>query len=327
MPGYTPYACTLRDATIFYRSNIILAADGAALNDTVADLEFGRFIAFDQDTAALAQRPGHVLLDLGQFQVSDLDAGVMLSGCASQHYGHWVGEYLSRLHYLQQHPRFAELPIIVDADMPPQHLEYLRLLAPNPIVQIAAGGGLRCRELIVAGNTTFFPVNLTPDHAVPPERQGGFSIDCIQAIRRRVRASLPPPEVRDRKLYLSRQGRGARRPLNEDEIRAALTARGFEVVFTESMSIEAQVRLFQSARAIVAPNGSAALNAIFASTDVALFILSQRGLFNWGTYYGVMRELDYGMTFVVSEEALDFKHADYVIPLDRLTAALERSGL
>jgi len=325
MPGYVPYACTLRDATIFHRSNIVLMPDGAALNDTAADPEYGRFISFEQDAAAVDQANGRILLDVSPFQVAALDAGVMLSGSASQHYGHWVGEYLSRLHYLQRHPRFAELPIIVDSDMPVQHLEFLRQLVPNRFVEIPAGGALQCRELIVAGQTTFIPVDLTRDHEVPPEKQGGFSVDCIQALRTRIEASLPPPATRERKLYLSRQGRGGRRPLNEDQIAAYLEAKGFEIVFTEDMSFEEQVRLFQAAKVIVAPNGSAVLNVFFASTDVTLFILSQRGLFNWGTYYGVMRELGYDMTFVLGDEEFPAKHANYRVPLDRLKAVLESS--
>ena len=81
----------------------------------------------------------------------------MLSGWSSEHFGHWVPEYLCRLIYMVDHPRFAELPIIVDAGMPPQHLEYLRLVAPNPLVEIPLGGSLRCGELIVASPSTFFP--------------------------------------------------------------------------------------------------------------------------------------------------------------------------
>ena len=52
--------------------------------------------------------------------------------------------------------------------MPPQHLEFLRMLASNPIVQIPLGGALRCGELIVASPTIFFPTHMTPDHKVPP---------------------------------------------------------------------------------------------------------------------------------------------------------------
>jgi len=324
-PGYVPYACALRDATIFYRSNIILMPDGAALNDTVADPEYGRFIAFNQDTAAVDQAKGRILLDVGQFKVEEIDAGIMLSGCASSHYGHWVGEYLARLPYLEQHPRFAELPIIVDADMPPQHLEYLRQLAPNRFVQIPAGGGLRCGELIVAGPTCFFPVDLTTDHEVPTEKQGGFSVGSTRFLQDRIGKNMPAPGRRERKLYLSRKDRGGRRPLNEDRIIAYLETAGFEIVFTENMSFADQVRTFQAAKIIVAPNGSAVLNAIYAP-EAPLLILSQRNLFNWNTFSGLMSALGQDVRFICGEDETEFKHSNYRIPLDRLKAALESSA-
>jgi capsular polysaccharide biosynthesis protein len=111
--------------------------------------------------------------------------------------------------------------------------------------------------------------------------------------------------------------------VNEDEISEALAARGFEILFPEDMSFEEQVRMYQAAKVVVAPNGSSLLNAIFAPKDLTLIILSQRGLFNQGTYYGLMRELGYDLTFLCGDEETDQKHANYSVPLPRLIAGLE----
>jgi len=321
--GYVPYACTVRDATIFARSSLILTADGAALNDAIADEQFGRFLDVAHDKMVVRRRDQRLLLDVGQHRVTELEAGVMLSGWVSAHFGHWVPEYLCRLSYLEQHPRFASLPIIVDDDMPPQHLEFLRLLVPNPILQIGAGEALRCGELIVASPSIFFPVHLTPDHEVPPENQGGLPLGGFQFLQQRVLQNLPPARPRGRKLYLSRKNSAWRRMLNEDEISHALAARGFEILFPEEMSVEDQVRMYQGAKVVVAPNGSSLLNAIFGPKDMTLVVLSQRGLFNWGTYYGLMRELGYDVTFLCGDEETGEKHDHYFIPLPRLLEALD----
>jgi capsular polysaccharide biosynthesis protein len=323
VPGYTSYSCTLRGATIFAKSSIVLTQDGAALNDTIADERFGQFLVLDHDKTVLRWDDERLLLDVGAYQLEEIPAGVMLSGWASEHFGHWIPEYIFRLAYLERHPRFAELPIIVDSDMPPQHLEYLRILVSNPIVQIPAGGALRCGELIVGSPSTFFPINLVADHQVPPENQGGLPTDGLRFVQARMLERLPPPEgPRDRKLYLSRKGREWRRPLNEDEISAMLAAEGFEILFPEELSFEEQVRMYQSAAVVVAPNGSSLLNAMFAPKDLRLIVLSQRGLFNWATFYGPMRELGYEMTFLCSDEETDWKHGNYEIPLPRLREAL-----
>lgn len=323
VPGYVRYATILRGATIFAKSSLVLTSDGSVLNDTLADARFGEFLTLNHDPVVLLTNGERLLLDLEKHKVEDIDAGVMLSGWGSEHFGHWVPEYLGRLAYLVGHPRFAHLPIIVDSDMPPQHLEYLAMLVPGRIVQIQPGGGLRCGELLVASPSCFFPINLEPGHTVPQENQGGLPTDSLRFIQETVLQHAPTPFVRGRKLYLSRKTRQWRRLLNEDEISAALAARGFEVLFPEEMSFAEQVAMFQSAEVVVAPNGSSLLNAVFAPTDLKLIVLSQRGLFNWATFYGPMRELGYDLVFLCSELETNQKHGDYAIPLPNLIAALE----
>ena len=323
VPGYIPYACSLPGATLFAKSSLVLTHDGAVLNDTLADERFGRWLDLFQDPTVLARRDQRLLLDVGRYRVREIEAGVMLSGWVSEHFGHWVPEYLCRLSYLVNHPRFTELPIIVDDDMPVQHLEYLSLVVPNPIVSIAAGEALRCGELVVASPSTFFPTHLTADHQVPPENQGGLSVGGFRFLQTEVSKRLPPPATRDRKLYLSRKSRSWRRLLNEDQVSEALAARGFEVLYPEDMSVEEQVRMYQGAKLVVAPNGASLLNAIFAPKEMTLIALSQRGLFNWGTFYGAMRELGYDLTFFCGEGDPDQKHANYSVPLPLLIEAIE----
>jgi capsular polysaccharide biosynthesis protein len=322
VPGYVPYVCTLRDATVFAAANVVLMPDGAAVNDTLADERYGRFLTFMSEPVVLDRRDDHLLLDLGRFKPAQYDAAIMLSGSVSEHFGHWVPEYLCRLNYLVRHPRFAELPILVDSGMPPSHLDYLRRIVPNKLVFLAKDVAVRCRELIVASPSTFFPVHLAPHHQVPPEMQGGVSVDCIRFVRDRVLESVPPPSSGGRKIYLSRQSRAGRRPVNEDEISSFLASQGFEIVFPENLNFEDQVRLFQSAEVIVAPNGSSILNVIFAPKETKIFVLSQRTIFNWGTYCGFIRELGYDLKFICGDDGNQYKNASYWLSLDRLRAAL-----
>lgn len=321
--GYVPHACTLPGATIFAKSSLVLMPDGTVLNDTIADPRFGRFLDLPHDRTLAGRRGERLLLDVGQHRVTEIEAGVMLSGWVSEHFGHWVPEYLCRVAYLERHPRFADLPIIVDSDMPPQHLEYLSLLVPNRIVQIPPGGALHCGELIVASPSCFFPVHLTEDHQVPPENQGGLPVGGFRFLQERVLRNTPEPAVRDRKIYLSRRSSVWRRLLNEDEVSTGLAALGFEILYPEDMSFAEQVEMYRAAQVVVAPNGSSLLNAIFAPRDLTLIVLSQRGLFNWGTYYGLMRELGYELTFFCGDEETGQKHASYTIPIPRLVAAVE----
>lgn len=320
--GYTPYACTLRDATVFAKSSLILTSDGAVVNDTVADPRYGRFLDLPHDRLVLARRDDRLLLDVGARPVREMDGAVMLSGWVSEHFGHWVPEYLCRLAYLERHPRFADLPLLVDDDMPPQHLEYLRLLVTNPVVAIPTETAFRVGELVTASPSTFFPVHLTADHTVPPENQGGLPVGGFRYLQQRVLERLPPSGARGRRLYLSRRSRTWRRLENEEAISEALAGQGFEVLFPEDMSLADQVRMYQEASLVVAPNGSSLLNAIFAPTDLKLIVLSQRGLYNWGTFYGLMSELGYDLTFLCGDDDMGLKHANYSVPIPRLLQAV-----
>jgi capsular polysaccharide biosynthesis protein len=323
VPGYVIYATSLSGATIFSRSGFILMPDGAILSDAFSDERFGRFMLFPHDKTVVAHKGGRVLLDTGQDPPGEIEAGIMLSGWASDQFGHWVPEYLCRLSYLNRHHRFENLPIIVDAGMPPQHLEFLRLLVDNPIVEIPVGGALKVGELIVASPSTWFPVHMAPGHPVPSQNQGGFSTEGFRFMQGRIEAQFPAPAVHDRKLYMSRKSRSWRRPTNEDEICATLAARGFEIILAEDMTVAEQIMMYQAAEIVVAPNGSALLNAVFAPKDLTLILLQQRGLFNWGTYYALMGELGYDVTFFCTDDHTDQKHSDYSIPIPRLLEAIE----
>jgi capsular polysaccharide biosynthesis protein len=322
--GYTPYVATVRGATVFSHSSVVLTDDGAALSDTLADPRFGRFLDVSFDKTIIRRSDERVLLYPGQHPVSELAAGVMLSGWSSEHFGHWVPEYLCRLAYLEQHPRFADLPIIVDAGMPPQHVEFLRLLVPNPIVELAAGAALHVGELVVASPATFFPMLLTPDHEVPPENQGGLPLGGFRHLRTRVAERLPADGKRGRRLYLSRRRRAWRLVTNEDEVHAALARYGFEVIFAEDLSVEDQVRMYQEAEIVISPVGSSTLNAIFAPTDLKLLILSQQNVANAGTLYGLLSDMGYDYAYLCSDEGSEEKHISYAVPIPRLVAAVEQ---
>lgn len=321
VPGYLPYAATVRDATIFSKSTVIVTPDVNLLSDTMADERFGRFMAFNHDRRVV-RNSERCLFDARAAGLMELDAAVMLSGWTTDYYGHWVPEYLCRLSYLENHPRFADLPIVVDAGMPVQHLEYLRLLVPNPVVELPREHALRCRELLVGGPSTFFPTHVVPNHQVPNDYMGGLPVGGFRYLQERVAAKLPPTGKGGRRLYLGRKSRNWRRVVNEDEIGEALAAEGFEILFPETMSFEDQVRMYQEASVVVAPGGSAVLNAIFARPDFRFVILSQRNLFNWSTYYGLMRELGYEMTMLCGEQNNDEKHSDFEIPVSQVLQAV-----
>ncbi|WP_372398646.1 glycosyltransferase family 61 protein [Azospirillum sp. HJ39] len=326
--GYRPYVCTVPDATVMAKSDMVLTADGAILNDVATDARFGHLVAFFHDKAVVKRSGDRILIDRQRYEIGEIDAAILLSGGAAHHFGHWVPEFLCRLAVLVEHPAFAALPIVVDAEMPESQFEYLRLLVDNEILRLPPDRGLRCRRLVIAPPPSFFPVFWFADNEIPTHEQGPFSPRCFRFLRDRILARLPPAGVRNRRLYLSRGKRQWRYLQNDAEIADHLRALGFEVVHPEEHSFADQVRLFQEAEAIVSPSGSVLLNLIFADPSVKLLVLNQAHLFSVNGFYGPMRALGYEPHFLCGTDGdpVD-KHAAFTIPLERLREGLQRIGL
>ena len=120
-----------------------------------------------------------------------------------------------------------------------------------------------------------------------------------------------------------------RRLMNEEEIAADLFKLGFEIVLIEEMTVNEQIDLFQNAKWIVAPNGSALLNLIFADTSAKVLVLIQPNVTNWGTFQGPMDSLGYQSLCVCGDYALseDQKHSDYHISVQHIREALSYLGM
>ena len=323
-----PYVASITDARIFSHSSLVLTSDSTVLSDTGGHQKFGCYVSFAYEAVVLAQQPGKVLLNFSEFKTREIEAGIFLSGLASNAFGHWLPEFLPKLQFLKQHPDFAELPLIVDADMPQSHFDHLRRLADNPLILLQTNESLLCRRLLVAPSPAFSPVELFPND-IPVHEMPGLSPRALQFLRGDESFDNNNKVVRHRRIFLARKNMKWRRLLNEEEIAADLSKLGFETIVIEEMTVREQIDLFQQALWIVAPNGSALLNLIFADPSVKLLVLTQPNLFNWGTFQGPMASLGYRSVCVCGDYAVakDQKHSDYHIPVQRIRQALVDIGM
>jgi tetratricopeptide (TPR) repeat protein len=316
-----PYVAEIRDAIVVGNSSLVYVGDGSILSDVVAHPQYGNQVSLEYDKTVLAQRPDALLL--APLAVPGyLKEGIMLSGLASNAYGHWFAEFLPKLRHFEKHPHFHGLPIIVDAGMPPSHFDFLAALVSNPLHRLESGATLAVGCLHLAPTTTFFPVELFRDHTVPPEHQASWTAESMRYIREGVLRNHAPSPRRARRLFLSRKNSSWRILRNEGEIIAGLQDLGFETVFLEDYDFARQVQTFGEAEFIVAPNGSALNSLIFAATDVKALVLGQQNSFNWGGWLGPILDLGFKPEFMEGEatESTAFKHSDYVVPAERVRA-------
>jgi len=318
-----PYVADIKNARIFSHSSVILTPDGNALSDVAGHENLGQYVSFDHEKRFVLRQKDRLLLDLTEFKNREVEAGIFLSGLASEYFGHWMAEFLPKLQFLQQHPDFKKLPLIIDADLPLPYLQHLRRFADNDLILLQADESLLCNRLLVAPSSTFFPVHLT--RSLDPYAYPGPSARTLQFLRGDRGAKGKP----HRRIFTARKDMKWRQMANEDEVAAALLKTGFEIVYMHNMTMDEQITLFQEAEWIVAPNGSALYNIIFADPSVKLLILGQRNLYNWATFQGPIEELGYHPVFVCGEFTgpASHPHSDYSISLETLQQALTSMGL
>jgi capsular polysaccharide biosynthesis protein len=313
--AYAPYVAELSAATVVSGSSLIHVGPDLVLSDMLADWELAKYVCLRGDPSVLALREGHVLVR--RYSPADcLPEGINLCGMSSGHFGHWFAEYLPRLRHFIRHSRFAEVPIIVDDGMPPSHYEFLRALVPNRLHVLPQGSSLMVERLWVAPTINFFPPALRSGHAVPPEKQAAWSVGALRFFAERLR----PCKVAtgSRRIFLSRRNSSWRRLANEAELISVLTPLGFEVVCMEEITFAEQLRTFAEADFIIAPNGSALNNLIFADPLAKVVVLGQHNFHNWGGWLGPYQDMGYRPVFLTGKplQSASEKHADYVISVE-----------
>lgn len=320
--SYAPYVAELTAATLASGSSLIHVGPSTVLSDLLADWELARHVCFRGDPSVMALRAGAVLVRRAE-PTARLAEGIKLCGMSSHHYGHWFAEYLPRLRHFMRHPRFAEVPIIVDEGMPPSHYEFLRSLVANRLHILPRGSALLVDCLWVAPTINFFPPALHAGHVVPPERQAAWSVGALQFFVERLRPDLKGPG--SRRIFLSRRNSSWRRLDNEAELIAALIPLGFEVIYLEEMRFADQLSTFASAGFIVAPNGSALNNLVFTSPRTKVVVFGQHNFHNWGGWLGPYQDLGYAPIFITGTplQSAGEKHADYVISVEEVLRVVQ----
>lgn len=323
--GNKPYVAQLPNVRIYSSCSFILTDDSHVLSDLAGHPRYGNMVSFQGQPPVWAFGEGKVLLDTSAYCEQEIEGGIYLAGLASNAFGHWIPEFLPKLEFLMQHPDFASMPIIVDEGMPPSHFDYLRRITNNPLIVLPPGTCFICQRLLVAPTPTFYPVHLKRN-TIPQHEIGALSPRALRFLR--ASAGGVPAEAPKRRIFLGRRNMQWRRLLNEKEIAEELGRLGFDYVFPEDLDLVQQIALFNSARWIVAPNGSSLLNLIHAQPSTRLLILAQPHLYNWGNFQGPMEALGYRPLFVCGEDALSLgKHPDYDVPLPRILRALAEMGL
>jgi Glycosyltransferase 61 len=145
-------------------------------------------------------------------------------------------------------------------------------------------------------------------------------IDEWREIGAMLRAAYGPAEAPfDRKLHLTRRRQKLRRLINESELEPVFGRHGYESIMPETLPHAGQVHLLMQASKVVAVEGAAITNILFADQPLKLYLMCP-----WETlnpfWEGLTTQLGHEFTYVESGKA-EWNDAFRVEPAD-LDAAL-----
>jgi len=268
-------------------------------------------------------------------KIIKIDRCILLAARGASNYFHWLIEVIPKLHLLDKHGKYKNMPLIVEANMPKQHYELLKNIIGNK------------RKVLFADIDTHYTVKL----AVIPSRLSSLVFDyqpncrieyddfrfnpiAINYLREKLLKGAPSNNKT--RLYLTRKGSKIRSLVNEQEIEDLFKQYGFEVVYPAKLKFDQQLKLFSSAEIIAGPSGAAFSNIVFAPKNCKVMLFTQHGENTHVIYHALANATGLeefykieGRIIEDSEDALnEYKqgramHADFEIELTVLEKTLQ----
>lgn len=255
-----------------------------------------------------------------------------LLGINSVSFGHWIVEQLLQFIAGMDIPEFQGVPLLVDENIPPQHLQSLELLGAGrfQIVTVPRGQRVAVESLYVVTNFPFAPHLLRTDRGV----DASHFVCGMDTVARlfakagaRVDALLESPASSPRgKLFWARVTGRHRKIDNFAPVESYLSQLGCVKYYPEQLEFGDQVRLIRSADRIVVQNGSASHALLFARPGTEVVMLSHPALPFMAIYAEILAQLGIDFRIVTGpftrkgETYLD--QSDYEIPLQRLAEVI-----
>jgi capsular polysaccharide biosynthesis protein len=175
---------------------------------------------------------------------------------------HWLTDVLTRLFAVRERLRDSWLLLPGVYERRDVVRSSLKAFGVTNVDFIGDGEVVECRSLVM------------PSHTAP---SGHFNEDAIRGVRDVMLAAYGDVSGEEKRLYISRSGAGKRRTVNEDEVTSILSGFGFEMIRTEELSFEEQVRLCSQARYIVSNHGAGLTNILFMREGGSVLELRHEG--------------------------------------------------
>lgn len=243
-------------------------------------------------------------------KILQLEEDVFFGGALIGHFGHFMLECWSCLHFVLQHPELPLKILFLTTSHGGYHSwfdEFFRLMgiAQERIVYVEKP--VQYRSVVVPEQSAYCPISFTREFLIP-----------YQAIKARVKPGS------HRKLYLTRTKFEAEDSVgvhcyNEEYFENFFVARGFEAVSMEKLSVAEQISLIMGADEIAATLGTLTHWAIF-SKSTAKFIMLNRTSGHVSGYQCMILEAFNVKNFYVVDVSKNFMYPNRTVGVVMLGA-------
>jgi len=266
-----PYVALLHDALALGGTRYIAAGEKIR-HDEAAAFRNVKDAAIKYHRANLTSA-GNLMLNFQLKPANWVDTGIDLMHEYSNNYFHFVAETLPRMILSEEAGLPADVPYIVERDL---HDNMAKLLAMantsgRPILPVESDTMYRVGTLYVPSDVTSVVDSYEAGDA---GRLSCLDVPRIRTAVARCKEAVPTLSAsRKRKIYAGRSG-GLRQLTNQQELEAALAARGFEIMRTDGLDVQTQIAIFRDAEVIIAPTGAQLTNMVWAEPGTQVIVLA-----------------------------------------------------
>lgn len=272
------------------------------------------FLLLDGDVAALdiEERERNLVRDILEFDPAVLysdhqcvwtieavsvnriiDEALILTGSYAHDFGHWLTDFLPKL-AVARSAALPNCPVLIDAHIPKQHKQALRLFFPDAgIVEL---GHLELCQVNRAWCASALCYRPTYPQSWSEAWQASLPdpVPFARAMRGLITlagTAIASPTGCDR-VFLARRSHRKKRLVNAVAIEAIAISSGFKIVYPEDLPFLEQVRLVHHARYVLAPDGSNSLLSYFVEPDTRVCILNHTHTLPLVECNGILTALD-----------------------------------
>ncbi len=302
---HSKMACSVQNGFMFSPFGAIVLPDGSIVRESLLHTDASAMSFMYAQFKG--QFPGHHIL------WNTADAPLLsLNTYSTNNYFHFLIDALGQLHWRDRIPAIQHSPLIVSG----YHPEAAKAL---PYIEAAQSlAGLSSGELIPYDGTM-----MLCRHVVFPARDTGANPAKIAELRGRF--GLDDKRAGTKRLYITRPNAGRRRLMNDAEIAARLTKRGFVAIDPGAMSFQQQVETFAEAAVIVGPHGAALTNGAFMPPGGALVELTHDARVVW-TFHEIAAAARLSFACVIGKRTSESENplfADFSVDIDTVDAAVD----